>query len=291
MRSMGFAERMFDAMVWFTLGTICIIIIIPLVYVVSISVTPFEVWAENGMQLFINPSDVTFDAYERLMSSPRLPRAFLVTFYITAMGTFINLVMTTVMAYPLSKQRFLIRNPITLLVLFTMMFGGGLIPTYLIVRDLGMINTFWALMIPNAISQFNLLVMIAFFRTLPQELEDAARIDGGGDLLVFFRIALPLSKPALATIGLFYAVGHWNAFFNALIYIQDADKQPLQIVLRQILQSVRGTEFIEATAASAASSGSVQMAAVILASIPILLVYPFLQRYFTKGVLLGSVKG
>lgn len=288
-RSLGFAERMGDIIIWIILALVALAIIIPLWYVVMISLTPFTVWAEQGNSLFLSPTQITFTAYERLLTSPRLPRAFMVSVFVTTVGTFVNLVLTTLMAYPLSRKRFALRKPILALVLFTMLFSGGLVPTYLIVRGLGMLNTYWALILPGAISAFNLLVVRAFFMSLPDEMEEAAIIDGATDWQVFLRIVLPLSKPVLATIGLFYAVGHWNSFFDAIIYIQDSSMHPLQVVLRQILTS-SVSEYMDAAAAQASNTDAIRMAAVVLATIPVLIIYPFLQRYFTKGVLLGSVK-
>lgn len=255
-----------------------------------VSVTPFEVWVRTGGSFFVPPSEVTFEAYRQLLGSWRLPRAFFVSVYITVLGTALNLFATTLMAYPLSKKSFRLRNPLLLFVLFTALFSGGLVPTYLVVQKLGLMNTYWALMLPNLISVFNLLVMKAFFQGLPAEIEEAAKIDGASDWHILWRIVLPLSKPILATIGLFYAVGHWNSFFDAILYISDADKLPLQVVLRQILSAGNLNSYVPADAVETAPTESLRMAAVVLTTIPILLVYPFLQRYFTAGVLLGSVK-
>jgi putative aldouronate transport system permease protein len=288
-RSLGIGERLWDVSIWVILGVISLMIFIPLWYVLMISLTSFDVWAQQGNSLFVSPSALTLDAYARLFSSPRLPRAFGVSAFITILGTTVNLVFTTLMAYPLSKKRFALRNPILLMVLFTMLFNGGLVPTYLIVRDLGLLNTYWALILPGAISAFNLLVMKQFFQSLPIELEEAARIDGATEFQVFRRIVLPLSKPILATIGLFYAIGHWNAFFDALIYIRDSNMHPLQVVLRQLL-SASLSEYVDARSVVPTNTQAVRMAAVVIAIIPVMVIYPFLQRYFTKGVLLGSVK-
>jgi putative aldouronate transport system permease protein len=171
-----------------------------------------------------------------------------------------------------------------------MLFNGGLVPTYLIVRDLGLLNTYWALILPNLVSPFNLLVMKAFFQNLPEDLLAAARIDGASEWRVLTRVVLPLSKPILATLALFYAVLQWNSYFDAVLYINDPNMQPLQVVLRTILTSGTVTDFTDINQANTAPLQSLQMAAVVVTTIPILLVYPFLQRYFTSGVLLGSVK-
>ena len=290
LRSMGTAEKLFDVGVWLVLILTCFAVVVPLWYLVVISVTPSDVWSQTGGSFFISPAKITFEAYEQLLSSWRLPKAFLVSVYITVFGTFLNLVATTTMAYPLAKKRFRWRTPLLLFVLFTILFSGGLIPRYLVVKDLGLINTYWALMLPNLISVFNLLVMKSFFQNIPDEVEDAARIDGASDWQVFWRIVLPLSKPILATVGLFYAVGHWNSFFDAILFISNTEMQPLQVVLRQILSAGSLSDYVPAGAERAVQPESLRMAAVVLTTIPILLVYPFLQRHFTSGVLLGSVK-
>ena len=290
MRSVGMGEKLFDAGVWLVLTLTCVAVVVPLWYLIVISVTPADVWSRTGGSFFISPTNITFDAYEQLLSSWRLPRAFLVSVYITVFGTFLNLLATTTMAYPLAKKRFMLRTPLLLFVLFTILFSGGLIPRYLVVKDLGLINTYWALMLPNLISVFNLLVMKSFFQGIPDEIEDAARIDGASDWQVFWRIVLPLSKPILATIGLFYAVGHWNSFFDAILFITNSEMQPLQVVLRQILSAGRLNDYVPEGLDRVAQPESLRMAAVVLTTIPILFVYPFLQRHFTAGVLLGSVK-
>ena len=290
LESVGLGEKLWDVGVWITLILISLAVIIPLWYLVMISLTPFDVWSRTGGSLFISPAKMTLESYQQLLSSWQLPRAFLVSVYITTFGTFLNLVATTLMAYPLAKKRFRLRSPLLLFVLFTALFSGGLVPRYLVVKDLGLMNTYWALMLPNLISVFNLLVMKSFFQNIPGEIEDAARIDGASDLQVFWRIVLPLSKPILATIGLFYAVGHWNSFFDAILFITQADKQPLQVVLRQILTAVSINNYVPVDADRIAPPESLRMAAVVLTTIPILIVYPFLQRHFTSGVLLGSVK-
>ncbi len=290
LESVGLGEKLWDVGVWITLILISLAVIIPLWYLVMISLTPFDVWSRTGGSLFISPAKMTLESYQQLLSSWQLPRAFLVSVYITTFGTFLNLVATTLMAYPLAKKRFRLRSPLLLFVLFTALFSGGLVPRYLVVKDLGLMNTYWALMLPNLISVFNLLVMKSFFQNIPGEIEDAARIDGASDLQVFWRIVLPLSKPILATIGLFYAVGHWNSFFDAILFITQADKQPLQVVLRQILTAGSINNYVPVDADRIAPPESLRMAAVVLTTIPILIVYPFLQRHFTSGVLLGSVK-
>jgi putative aldouronate transport system permease protein len=215
----------------------------------------------------------------------------LVSIYITVVGTFINLLFTSLMAYPLAKTQLRGRQIILLGVLFTMLFGGGMIPTYFVVKALHLTNSLWALMIPSAISAFNLIVLKNFFQNIPDGLEDSARIDGCNDVGVLFRIVLPLSLPAMATFGLFYAVGHWNQFFNAILYINDNRMWPIQVLLREIVilaQSSIGDTTIDSADIQPLT---IRMAVIVFATIPILMVYPFLQKHFAKGVMLGSVKG
>lgn len=287
-RSLGWNEKLWDLGIYIILAVVTIAILLPLWYVVATSVTPFDLWVKTGGTLF--PTQFTFEAYRQLLTAGQLPRAFGVSVYITILGTALSLIVTVLMAYPLAKKDFRLRTPLLLLVLFTLLFNGGLVPTYLVVRNLGLLNSYWALMLPNLVSGFNLLVMKSFFQGLPTEIEEAARIDGASEWQVLWRIVLPLSRPILATIGLFYAVSLWNAFFDAILYISDAQKQPLQVVLRAILSADNLAEFTDVSAATAVPTETLRMAAVVLTTIPILLVYPFLQRYFTAGVLLGSVK-
>lgn len=284
-------ERVFDAVVIVILGLFALTVIIPFWYVIVMSITPLEVWSTTRGAFFPPVDKMTLAGYEQLLTSARLPRSFAVSVGITVVGTALNLLVTTMMAYPLSLPHFRLRGPILIAVLFTLLFSGGLIPTYLLVRDLRLMDTYWALILPGLVSAWNLLVMKAFFESLPPELRDAARIDGASDWQVFRQIVLPLSKPILATIGLFYAVAHWNEFFNAILYIQSSEKQPLQIVLRELLSSGNMNEFVDINVRAVVPTQSLRAAAVIIAVVPMLMVYPFLQRHFTKGVLLGSIKG
>jgi putative aldouronate transport system permease protein len=289
-RSLSWEDKLWDFGVWGCLALVTLVMLVPLWYVVVTSVTPFDIWVRTGGTLLIAPGSISLDAYRLLLSGAQLPRAFGISLYITLLGTALNLVFTTLLAYPLSKDGFRLRTPLLALVVFTLLFNGGLIPTYLIVRDLHLLNTYWSLMLPNLVSAFNLLVMRAFFHSLPSEIEEAARIDGASEWQILWRIVLPLSKPILATIGLFYAVAHWNGFFDAILYLSDANMQPLQVVLRSILNAGQLAEFTDVSSATAVPTETLQMAAVVLTTIPVLLIYPFLQRYFTAGTLLGAVK-
>lgn len=288
-RSMGVGDRLFDTLVWALLGLITLAVLLPVWYLVMMSLTPFELWTRTGGTLWVAPRDMTLEGYRQLLTSVRLPRAFGVSVFITAAGTALNLALTTLMAYPLSRRSFPLRTPLLLGVIFTMLFSGGLVPNYLVVRQLGLLNTYWALILPNLISGFNLLVMKAFFESLPAEIEEAARIDGASDWQVLWQIVLPLSKPILATVGLFYAVAHWNAYFDAVLYLSDPKLQPLQVVLRSILAAGSPSEYVDPDAVMVPLD-TLRMAAVVLTTLPLLVVYPWLQKHFTAGTLLGSVK-
>jgi putative aldouronate transport system permease protein len=200
------------------------------------------------------------------------------------------MVLTVLMAYVLCSKTLPGRNIIMTLVIFTFLFNAGLVPNYLLVKNLNLINTLPAVILPGAISVYNLLVMRAFFLGLPESLSEAARIDGANDLYILWKIFLPLSKPILLTIGLFYAVGHWNEFFLPILYLNDRELMPLPVLLRNILTAANLGEYVESNAVSAASQESLKMAAVFLAMLPMLIIYPWIQRHFTKGVLLGGVK-
>jgi putative aldouronate transport system permease protein len=283
-------ERLFNAINILIMAVIMMVTLFPLLYIVSVSLTPLTVLYKYGGFRII-PPEITFDAYRYIFSTPMIPQAFMNSVAITALGTTVNMVLTVLMAYPLSRKRMPGRNAILLLVLFTMLFGGGTIPTYILVKSLGLLNSYWAVILPGAISSFNLLVMKGFFESLPDELFEAARMDGASEWRVLGSIALPLSMPVLATLGLFYAVAHWNAFFEPMMYLTDQRLQPLQVILRNILSdTVKAAEFAP-DAGYILPGETMKMATVVVSIVPLLLVYPWLQKYFTKGVLVGSIKG
>jgi putative aldouronate transport system permease protein len=282
----------FDASNYLFLGLFGLAAILPFIYVVAGS---FASDAElTKRAVFLIPDTFTLAAYEFIFSTNTIIRSISVSLYVTVVGTMVNLFFTVTMAYSLSKRGLMGRNGVLNLVVFSMLFGGGLIPTYLVVRELQLLDTYWALMLPGAISAFNLIIVKNFFQELPPELEEAAKIDGCTELGLLWRIVLPLSMPVLATFTLFYAVGHWNDFFAALLYMNDPNKWPLQVMLRQIVllsQAAAGDinsmdpNFVQPP------DQSIKMAVIVVGTIPILLVYPFLQKHFAKGVLIGSVKG
>jgi putative aldouronate transport system permease protein len=244
----------------------------------------------NSGGFVLIPTHPTLRAYAQVFRDGVAVRALMVSIGITVVGTFISLIMTAMMAYGLARRAPGTR-PVVILVLFTMIFTPGIIPNYLIVKELGLLNSYSSLILPVAINAFNLVVMRQFFMAIPEELLDSARLDGAGELRILWSIILPLSKPVFAVIGLFYAVSYWNAFFHALLYLNDNSQWPLQLIVRMYV--------LQGSSLSAAGAGdgtplvpqTLQMAVVVLAIIPILMVYPFLQRYFTAGVLSGAIKG
>ncbi|WP_207953333.1 carbohydrate ABC transporter permease [Paenibacillus agricola] len=291
MKDNTLGNRIFNAVNYSLLILVSCVAIIPFIYILAISfATPQEV-AKGGLLLF--PSEFTLGAYQYIFSTDTMTRGLLVSIYITVLGTFVNLLFTSLMAYPLARPNLRGRRFLMLMILITMLFSGGMIPTYFVVKAFGMINTYWSLIIPTAISAFNLIVLKNFFQQIPDSLEDSAKIDGCNDLGILFRIVLPLSMPAMATFGLFYAVGHWNTFFNAVMYINDSEKFPVQIILRQIVL-LSQDQIGDSTSQQDPTDympQTIRMAAIVVATIPILLIYPFLQKHFAKGVMLGSVKG
>jgi putative aldouronate transport system permease protein len=277
----------FDCFIYAALLVVGLATLLPFMYVISVSLTPYSEVMRNGGFVLL-PRSISFEAYRQLFDRPLIPRAFGVTLFLATVGTVLNLALTLLMAYPLSRKKLPARTPLLLFVVFTMLFSGGLIPTYLVVKSTFLLNTMWAMIIPSLIWAFNILVMKTFLEGLPEELFESARMDGAGEGTMLARLVIPLSVPSIITIGLFYMVGHWNQFFLGVLYIQNQDLYPLQLVVRNILISATQMETnVEVTLPTA----TLQMAAVVSASLPIVLVYPFFQKHLTKGMLLGSIKG
>ncbi|MCO4851697.1 carbohydrate ABC transporter permease [Bacillus vallismortis] len=284
------AGRAFDVCNILFLGGVGAMTILPFLYIIAGS---FATEAELAQRsFFIFPKTFTLDAYKYVFSTPTFIRSMGVSIFITVVGTAVQLFFTFTMAYPLAKRHVKGRNLLLNLVIFSMLFSGGMIPTYLVVKSLGLLDTYWALILPMAINPFNLIIIKNFFQQLPRELEESAKIDGCSEIGVFWRIALPLSKPVIATFALFYAVGIWNDFFHALLYINDSAKWPLQMVLRQvtILSDLTATNG-DTMQNTVPPEQGIKLAVIVIATLPILAVYPFLQKHFAKGILIGSVKG
>ncbi len=275
-------------------GIVTLIVIVctyPFVNVLACSVSGKA--AVLGGKVTFYPIDFQLDSYREIFRQQSIWLSMRVSFVVTLSGTALGLLLTIAAAYALSKEKLKGRKIISGFLLFTMYFGGGIIPTFIVVHGLGMYDTYAALVVPSAMSVFNFIVMRTFFRELPKELEEAALIDGAGDLKVLFQIALPLSVPIIATIGLFYAVGYWNDYFSSLIYIQSGEKFSLQLRLRQMLfaNELNAASMAAEGIGNQAMSESLKMATIVFATLPIIVVYPWLQKYFVKGVMLGSVKG
>lgn len=290
------SDRIFDiankALVWFFI----LIITYPLIYILSASISdPSYV---NSGRMWLIPKGITFEGFVRVFNSAEIWNGYRNTIFYTLLGTLINLAVTLPCAYALARQELVGRVAIMGLLIFTMFFDGGLIPTYLLVRDLGMINTIWAMVIPGAASVWNIIVTMTFFRvTIPRALEEAAEIDGASVFRTFFQIVLPLSAPIVAVMALFYGVGHWNQYFAGLIFLSDRELFPLQLILRDILiQQEMTAELMiqganpEAIGEQARIANVIKYAVMIVSAAPLLIVYPFLQRFFIKGVMIGSIK-
>lgn len=286
-RVLSVGDRCFNASMYVILGGFAILCIFPLMYVVSVSLTPYSEVLRNGGFVVI-PRNITLDAYRLFLDDSRILNSYGVTIFITAVGTAINIPLTILLAYPLSKKDLPGGNGVMFFVLFTMLFNGGMIPRYLIVKAFGLIDSIWSLIIPIAIAPYNVILMRTFFRSLPTDLFEAAFIDGAGETRTLLRIAMPLAMPAIMTNVMFYGVTHWNTFMSAILYITDTDLQPLQVVLRGI---IAGTEQMVEAAEYSAPTETLKMAAVVLTALPIIIVYPFIQKHFTSGMLVGAIKG
>jgi len=273
------------------LALITVVVAYPFLLALGTSLADQKELVANGGYVFL-PGHPTLSAYRVVLSGGVVTRAVLVSTGITVVGTALSLICTVMLAYALSRPGMLAGKPILMIVLGTFIFSPGIIPTYLVVKQFGMLNSYASLIVPVLVNGFNVIVMRGFFQGIPDELFDAARIDGAGELTVLFRIVLPLSKAVVAVVGLFYAVGYWNSFFSATLYLNDASKWPLQVILRSyVLQGVHmSAGDLGIQAANMPPATSIEMAVLIIAILPILCVYPFVQKYFVKGVLTGAVK-
>lgn len=286
----AWGDTMGDVICYGVVTVFAIACIFPFFYVLAYSITPYQDYLANPMRLI--PKQITFEAYRKMLHTPILFTGYKTTIIVTLAGTTLNLFLLCITAYPLSKKALKGRRVLMTLILFTMFFSGGMIPNYMLVRSLNMINTYWALILPSAISTYNLILMRNFISELPDSLEESAMLDGANHIVILFRIILPLCKASIFTFLLFHAVGHWNAYFDSAIYITKRNKWPLMLVLREIV--IDGGQFASEAVIedyNAARPFTMQMSAIIITMLPILCVYPMIQKYFMKGVLLGSVKG
>jgi putative aldouronate transport system permease protein len=282
----------FDMVNYLILFIICAVCIIPFLYVLSISLTADS--AYEPFKFYLIPEKFSFAAYSYILSTVTFMNALKSTVFITVVGTFFNLLVTFTLAYALTKKEVPGRNIVLGLVIFTLVFSAGMIPTYLLVSKLGLINSYWALILSALTSAWSLIVVKSFMDSLPIELEEAAKIDGCNDLMVFIRIVVPISKASIAAFTLFFAVAHWNTYFDALIYLTDDTKRTLQVLIKSlVVDSNAGSAGSQMTSVDeiVLPSEILRLASVVFGMVPILVIYPFLQKYFVKGVMLGSIKG
>ena len=271
---------------------ISLVMLFPLWNVIVISLTDYREYVMNPLMLF--PKQISWEAYNYIFSNNELLLALRVSVLTTLSGTAISMAVSVACAYALSKRHMPGRNLFLTLILFTMFFNGGIIPHFLLIKDLGMYDTFWALILPNAINTWYLIIMKNYFANLPEALEESARIDGANDLIILFRIVLPISMPIIATFLLFYGVDRWNEWWSAMMYINDTKKYPLQLMLRNLIvmnfsSASMATSYAQDNASFVAKE-NIKMATAVVAVVPIAVVYPFLQKYFAKGVMVGAIK-
>jgi putative aldouronate transport system permease protein len=284
----------FDYLNYFIMFLIVVVMLYPLYYCAIVSISDGAAVVRGDV--FWKPIGFDTRAYEVVFGNKQILGAYGNTIYYTALGTFINIVMTALCAYPLSRPHLKGRKAFNFLFMLTMFISGGMIPMYLQIKALNMINTTWAIVLPGAISTYNMIIMRTFFSSIPEELHEAAQIDGASQIQTFLTVILPLSQTIMATLVLFYAVAHWNGFMSALLYLEDQDRMPLQIIIRKM---VIDSDLASMTTANSSSSSTetllsenkIKYAIVMISVLPMVVVYPFLQKYFVKGVMIGAVKG
>lgn len=283
-------EKCSDAVIGLSMIFVLAITLYPFLYIFSMSISSPVNVVNKSVWLF--PKGFSLAAYKQVFDNPNLWLSYYNTVYYTAVGTFLNVALTLMAAYPLSIRTFFIRKPMMLYIIVTMFFSGGLIPMFILVQDLGIYNTRWAILLPTAISTFNVIIARTFFQNIPEGLYESAKLDGANDATILVRIVLPLSKPIIAVLTLFYAVSHWNSFMPALLYLSDARLHPLSLYLIKVLIE-NNTEMLEGMMEQSTRSlyaVQIKYAIIIVAVLPIVVIYPFLQRYFVKGVMIGSLK-
>lgn len=284
-------DRLFITAIYIILSLVLVAVLYPLIYIVSSSLSSPS--AVSSGKVWLWPVDLSFEGYKAVLRNEQVLMGYANSLFYTICGTFISVALTIMIAYPLSKKTFVGRSTLMIFITFTMLFAGGLIPTYLVVKSLGLIDTRWALLIPNAIWVWQVIIARTFFQnSIPDELSEAADIDGCSDIRFIFSVILPLAKPIVAVLSLMYAVGQWNAYFDALIYLKSQSLYPLQLILRSILilgssGNMDASEMIKQQQMAELMKYSL----IVMASLPVLIIYPFVQRYFVQGMLIGSVKG
>lgn len=283
------SEKVFASMNYIILSLLCCSMLLPFIHILAKSFSS-EVYV-LAKEVTFWPKGFIFGAYEYVLNNNQFLYSFRNSVIVTVGGTAISMFVTIITAYPLAKQDFRSRRYIMFLYVVTMFFSGGIVPTYLVIKELGLTNTLWSLMLPMAVVPFNLILLKNFFANIPSSLEESAKMDGASNLRILFSIYVPLSKAAIATISMFYTVTYWNNFFNALMYITERRLMPLQVYLMEIIMDQKNMSSANVESLMSTAPESVRGATIIAAIIPILLVYPFVQKYFVQGIMLGAVKG
>ncbi|MGG1516010.1 carbohydrate ABC transporter permease [Paenibacillus oryzisoli] len=286
------SEKMMMSVCYAVLVIAGLLCLFPLIHIVSLSISDTHAVASGWVTVY--PIGFSFESYKQLMTGTPIVRAFWNSVQITGVGVILSMAFTILAAYPLTRTYFYGRKLYTFAIIFTLLFSGGLIPTYLTIKSYGLMNTYWALWLPGLVSTFNLLVLRSFIENIPSELDDAARMDGCGDWLYLRKIVLPLSMPVLTTLALFYGVGYWNSFFNVLMYMNETTKYNLSVLVQQMIQSQ--TMLAQMNSSDRADQilltpEEINSAAIMVMVLPVMIVYPFLQKHFVKGVMIGAVKG
>jgi len=284
----------FDALIYIVLALVAACMLYPFLNVIAVSISDYSSYLENPMRIL--PGKINMGAFKHVFSSSLILSSYRNTIIITMLGTLISVIITILTAYPLSKDDLKGKRIFMNLLIFSMMFSGGIIPSFYLIRSLGLLDTLWALILPSVISAYNIILMKNFFSSIPESLEEAAKIDGASDIYILWKIVVPLSTPIIATISLFVCVGYWNSYFDAVLYIRDQGKWTLQLLLREIIMSANtqllsaGGNFAEVSSDTIPPQ-TIKYASLIVVILPILCVYPFLQKYFVKGIMMGAVKG
>lgn len=286
-KNKSLSSKIFDFFLYLMCAVVLITVLAPVLNIFAVSFSSYDAFARGDVGLW--PVEFSTKAYETIIQDGKVLQGLKYSLIYTCLGTLINVVLTILTAYPLSRKELPFRNAISIFFAFTMFFSGGMIPTFLLVQKLGMYDTIWAMIIPGAMQVYNMIIMRAYFQSIPGELMEAARIDGANDLQTLWQIVLPLSKASIATIALFYAVAHWNSWFNASIYLSSSEKAPLQLVLRNMIFNAEA--LIKSGEADNLGSTTISYATLFISMVPMMVIYPFVQKYFVKGVMVGSVKG
>lgn len=289
LKKVSMGSRVFTIINTTLLTLLALACLLPFVNVFASSFASTQEVVEKKFILF--PTTFSLDAYRYILSTPTIFKGLGVSFGVTLVGTIVSMILTSLMAYGLSRRYLYGRDFINFVVVFSMLFSGGMIPTFLVVKYFGLIDSYWSMIIPTAINAFNLIIMRNFFQALPDGLEESAKIDGSNDFGVFLKIMLPLALPSIATLSLFYGVAYWNTYTPAILYLNDSAKWPIQVLLRQIVIVASGMQGDNASVDILPPAQTIKMAVIVVATVPMLIAYPFVQKHFTKGALLGSVKG